>query len=100
MCHWHSFPKDQMKPVPHMGSLHSRRILAFWNKSETLFLTWSVQPDVKFLYSVNFASLALYKLCEVSQITLHLCCHTLVEALRRISSHQGKETAITDHIHA
>lgn len=74
MCHWHSFPKVQMKPVPHMGSLHSRRILAFWNESETLFLTWSVQPDIKFLYSVNFASLALYKLCEVSQITLLYIC--------------------------
>lgn len=70
MCHWHSFHKFQMKPVSYMESLHYRSILAFWNESETLFLTLSVEPDVKFLYYFHFAGLALYKLCEVSQITL------------------------------
>lgn len=63
-----------MKPVSYMGSLYYRSILTFWDESETSFPTLYVQPDVEFLNSVNFASLAFYKLCEFYQITLLYIC--------------------------
>lgn len=81
-----------MEPASYTGSLHSRSILRLWNESETLSLTSPFQPDVKTLYSIHFASLALYKVRKVSQITvaLHLCYHTLVEALEGILLQQDK----------